>query len=138
MEEQKWYKKKKFAVPIITVLMTGLAMAVVYIATLNVSVTVGEPLSVTSGDITVANVFPNDVDTETVTIQNDASVFEYADLDWIETSNPSGVTYTTTLPSVPVTLSSGANNLPVTFSVEEDSNVGTFTGYINITRVASP
>lgn len=133
-EKNSLIRQKKFAIPLAVILMAGLAMAIVYIATVNVNVTVGEPLSVTSGNIVIANVFPNDVATGTITIQNDASVVEYGNLIWTEDSNPNNVAYTVTLPSMPITLNSGANNAVITFAVNSDSNVGDIVGHVNVTR----
>ena len=133
--EQKtaFYKRKAVVIPAVLLLLATVVTAVVLFATVHVDVTVGEALSTTTTDVSVSG-FPGEVLTQSIDINNKASVPLNISVTFLETENPDGVTYTTNMPFVK-TLEPGNNTIDTAFTINHDSPIGSFNGTIELTRI---
>jgi len=143
MEKQKkaFYKSKAFIIPLMVLALAGfITAAAIYFQTIPVDITVDEALSAVPLTVSVASIFPGETHTETITVQNDASVPLYTTMDWAEDQNPDGVTYAIDggLTAGTITLAPGVNNVDVSWTIDEDSPIGTYNGTITLSRVAEP
>jgi hypothetical protein len=112
--------------------MLVIVSAVVLYHMMSVDITVNEALSTTTMSISLSG-FAGETVTKTITINNQANVPLDTTLSWAEDTNANGVVYTPDMPKV-VTLSSGDNDVDVSFMIDPSSPVGAFNGTISLTR----
>ena len=133
-------KKKLMTFSMLGLFALALVSAVVHYQTINVDITVDEALSALPVVISVTGAYPGETITEDITITNTADVSLYTTLTWTEVTNVAGVTYTTNqaLDGVQTIAPNGDTILTISFTIEEDSEIGTFDGTVVLDRVAEP
>lgn len=121
-----------FGIPIFAI---SLVMAVVFIASVDVTTNVSEAISTEVLELNI-NAFAGGMNCQVIEINNDADWSLWTAISFVETSNEDAVDYVFT----PFTeeLETGLNEVNICFDVTEDSAVGEIVGAITIDRVAQP
>lgn len=125
-----------FGVPILA--LAVVSAVAIFLASVDTTVTVSEAFDISVVPLTVTDVYTDGIEhCVDVLVTNSASVPLNAQFTWIEDTNVALVTYTTDAdtPRTDV-LTSGANSVPICFTVATDSPVGVIEGHVTVERVA--
>lgn len=134
-----FYKRKSFLVPVVIVFAMALISAATYayFHQTQIDLTVNEARSSADVDVTLS-CYSGETVMHNITIHNSAAINLCANLEYVETSNPNGVTYINDLP-MDVNLMPGQDTTVfVQFTCDEVSEAGTVTGTIGYSKIACP
>ena len=81
---------------------------------------------------------PNEVVERNLTCTNTGNAETSANLEWIETLNGDGVVYTTDMTKIITCAPLTDTDFQVYFTYDGETPVGSFTGYVNNTRINTP
>ncbi len=127
-------KKKLLYGLILPLLAVVLVSAVaIYFATINVTFTVSEALSTETVELDFSGVVGDCVE-KSFDVTNDANSDLPIQLNWVETSNPNGVTYAITDMPRTETLSNGINTITIELCYDSESVIGEVSGNVILSR----
>ncbi len=127
---------KKLSLPLaLFLLIVGGVLGAVSFHSLTVTTTVSEGRSSTNAD-KVLSAFSGETKTESVSITNAGAADLDSRLSWVETSNPNGVTYTTSLPQTVTTLAGTTQSYDFTYTYAADTLAGDVAGTVVFDPVA--
>jgi hypothetical protein len=129
----------KYLIPVIAALVfsSGICFAAVLIGQISLTVTVGEPLTITSGSsCNLGTIAPSQNGNCVITISNSGNVANTAQVTFAQTSNPNGVLYDLTYDTNPLAVAgSSSGSITATVHIHSDSPTGTLVGEFNVNRV---
>jgi hypothetical protein len=114
----------------------AMVIAAVYYSSIPVTIQVNEALSTTTTSCAIGGM-PSETHYCYFNVTNDAVNPLYTRLSWTEDVNDDGVTYTNDMPKE-INLSTGLNELSVSYKIADDSAIGLFNGTITLERIATP